>query len=216
MDIFRPPTPPPVSAPPPEAAPTPPKPTSAGAMRSLLLGGVLPVVVFTILEEKYGTLWGLVGGMILGVGEIANEWRTQRKVDTITWIGNGLLIGMGLISLFTSEGLWFKLQPAILELFMAGLLIGSVLIKKPFLAMMAEKQNMFAQVPEQFHQVFRKRFSGMTFRIGVFFLLHAALATWAAVYWSTRAWAILKGVGFTGSMVLYMVVEMFFIRRKLR
>lgn len=200
----------------PPPPPEPPKPSQAGALRSLLLGGVLPVVVFTILEEKYGTLWGLVGGMILGVGEIANEWRIQRRVDTITWIGNGLLIGMGLISLFTSEGLWFKMQPAILEAFMAALLIGSVLIKKPFLAMMAEKQNMFAQVPPPLHDVFRKRFGGMTFRIGVFFLLHAALATYAALYWSTRDWAILKGIGFTGSMIAYMVIEMFMIRRNLR
>lgn len=190
-------------------------PSQAGALRSLLLGGVLPVIVFTVLEEKYGTLWGLVGGMILGFGEIANEWRTQRKVDTITWIGNGLLIGMGLISLFTSEGLWFKLQPAILEAFMAVLLIGSVIVGKPFLALMAEKQNMYAQIPEPLHPVFRSRFKGMTFRIGIFFLLHAILATWAAVEWSTRAWALLKGVGFTASMILYMLVEMLFLRRKL-
>lgn len=193
-----------------------PKPTQSGAMRSLFLGGILPVIVFTILEEKYGTLWGLVGGMILGVGEIANEWRMQRKIDTITWIGNGLLIGMGCLSLFTNEGVWFKLQPAILEAFMGTLLIGSVLIKKPFLSMMAEKQNMFMQVAEPLRPVFREKFSGMTFRIGIFFLLHAILATWAAFHWSTRDWALLKGIGFTGSMILYMVVEMFVIRRSLR
>lgn len=185
---------------------------SGGQIKSLLLGGILPVVVFTVLEEKYGTLWGLVGGMILGGGEIVYEWVSRKKVDTITWIGNGLLIGMGIFSLWTNEGIWFKLQPAIIEAFMAVVLIGSVILGKPFMAMMAEKQKMFDQVPAELHEVFRKNFSGMTFRIGVFFLIHAALATWAALYWSSKAWALLKGVGFTGSMILYMVAEVFVMR----
>lgn len=186
---------------------------SGSQLKSLFLGGILPVIVFTVLEEKYGTLWGLVGGMVFGIGEILYEWFSRRKVDTITWIGNGLLIAMGVFSLWTNEGIWFKLQPAIIEVFMAVVLIGSVFLKKPFMSMMAEKQNLFAQLPPEFHDTFRKGFSGMTFRIGIFFLLHAGLAAWAALYWSTRAWAILKGVGFTVSMIVYMAVEVFLIRR---
>jgi intracellular septation protein len=182
----------------------------------LLLGGVLPVVIFTVVEEVYGTWWGLIAGMVFGVGEILWEKISQKRVDPITWIGNGLILVLGGVSLFTKEGVWFKLQPAILETAMALLLIGSVLIGKPFLVLMANKQKLFDRVPEPVKPFLKDAFKGFTFRLGIFFLLHAALATWAALHWSTRAWAILKGVGFTLTLVAYMFAEMVVLRRSLR
>jgi intracellular septation protein len=55
----------------------------------------------------------------------------------------------------------------------------------------------------------------MTLRIGVFFALHAALAAWAALCWSTTAWAALKGVGFTLSMLVYVVAETVLLRYRI-
>ena len=75
---------------------------------------------------------------------------------------------------------------------------------------------MFAKFPPELAEPIRAKMSGMTVRIGIFFLLHAALATWAALHWSTQAWVFLKGFGFTGSMVVYMIVEALFLRRGIR
>ena len=58
------------------------------ALRTLLLGGVLPVVAFTIIEETAGILWGLVAGMGFGVAEIIWEWRSRHRVETMTWASN--------------------------------------------------------------------------------------------------------------------------------
>lgn len=185
-----------------------------GRMRSLFFGGLLPVIAYSLVEEYYGVKWGLVTGMVLGIGEIVYEKTKNGKVEAITWIGNGLLLGMGTISLFTGEGIWFKLQPAIIELGMAMFLILSVLMKKPLLVLMAEKQRMFDRYTEEGKRFFEEAFAGMTLRIGIFFLLHAALATWAALEWSTRAWALLKGVGFTGTVLVYMAAEVLLLRRK--
>lgn len=193
-----------------ETPPIPPPQTPKAQALSLFFGGLLPVVFFTIVEEKYGTIAGLMAGMIFGVGEIAYELIKYKKVNTITWIGNGMLLGLGAISLFTNEGYWFKLQPAIFELFFFGLLLGSWLMKKPFLLVMSEKQN--PHMPA----VIKQKMSGVTLRLSFFFLLHAALATYAAFYWSTEAWALLKGVGLTVSMVVYMVMEGFYLRRGLK
>ncbi len=176
-------------------------------MRSILIGGLLPVIIYTVVEEYGGILWGLICGMIFGIGEILFEWRKYGKVEAMTWIGNGMLIGLGGISLFTGTGIWFKLQPAIIEAVMAGVLLVSVFMGKPLLAVMAKKQGL--PVPENI-------FRGVTIRIAIFFLLHAVLASYAALYWSTRAWAFLKGVGFTVSFLLYMVGEGFFLRSRIR
>lgn len=185
-------------------------------LRSLLIAGLLPVIAFTIIEEKYGVLWGLVAGMVFGVGEIAFEWFRHKRVSGVTLAGNGLLLTLGVVSLLTQEGIWFKLQPALIEGAFALLLIGSVVWGKPLLVVLMQKQGVFEKVPVEAHGFLRARFAGLTFRVGVFFGLHAAIATWAAFYWSTTAWATLKGLGFTLSLFAYMGLEMLLMRRQAR
>lgn len=193
------------------------------AMQSLLIAGILPVIAFTVIEEKFGTVAGLIAGMILGVGEIIWEWRKQGRVEPMTWGGNGLLLILGAVSLISQEGIWFKLQPALIEGAMAVALWGSVIAGKPMMALFMDKvlkqqQGIsLAEMKERSPKghVISNALRGLTLRIGLFFALHCGLAVWAALYWSTTAWAILKGVGFTGSMILYMVAESFLLRYRL-
>lgn len=189
----------------------PPKPETPRAKAlSLLFGGLLPVIAFTVIEEKYGIIAGLIAGMIFGVGEIIYELVTVRKVSGLTWAGNGLLLLLGGVSLISSEGIWFKLQPALMEAGMFVFLFGGWALKKPFLVLMLQKQN--PQAPEFLF----KRMSGMTLRLSLFMLAHSALATWAAFSWSTEAWALLKGVGLTVSLIVYMLIEILWMRRQLQ
>lgn len=184
--------------------------------RVVLFGGVLPVAAFTVAEMYYGIFWGLIVGMAFGTGEIIYEWVRHRKVDAITWIGNGLILVLGGLSLLAQDGLWFKMQPAILEVAMAIFLLGSYLLNKPFLILIADKQNLFQKMPSVVQPFMRAQFTAFTFRLSLFFFFHAGLATWAALEWSTKNWALLKGVGFTTSMVVYMFVEVLLIRWRLR
>lgn len=186
------------------------------ALKTFLLGGLLPVIIFTVVEEYFGTLWGLAAGLAFGVGEILHEWIRHKHVETMTWVGNGVLLVLGGISLFTREGIWFKLQPAILEAVTGVMLITSVAMGNPFLTMMAKKQKMLEKFPQHMAPVFEKVMKSLTVRLSVFFFAHAALAVYAALYWSTRAWALLKGVGFTVSMILYLFLEVFWMRGRMR
>lgn len=183
-------------------------------LRSLLLGGLLPVVLFTVIEETFGIVWGLVAGMGSALIEVVWEWRRQGKVDPITWFGSGAMLVLGGISLLTREGVWFRLQPALLEALMAGALLGSLLLGRPLLTAMARKQGVLAQVPAQALPAFESRMRGLTFRVGLFFAVHAGLAVWAALAWSVRAWAFLKGVGFTVSFFVYLGLEVWVMRRR--
>ncbi|AHZ85191.1 intracellular septation protein A [Bdellovibrio bacteriovorus] len=180
-----------------------PKKTAAG----LFFGGLLPVIAFTLIEEYYGIIPGLIAGMIFGLGEIIWELYRHKKVQKITWIGNGMLLGLGAISLISSEGIWFKLQPAFMEGAFAIVLWGSLIVKKPLLVYLAEQQG------QQFPEIIKSRMAGITFRTGVFFAIHAVLATWAALEWSTTNWALLKGLGLTVSFILYLVIEAVLLRR---
>lgn len=177
------------------------------AALSFFFGGLLPVIAFTVIEEKYGVIAGLIAGMVFGFGEILFELIRHRKVATMTWIGNGLLLVLGGISLISSEGLWFKLQPAIMEGAFAIAMWGSCLIKKPLLVFLAEKQGQ--QLPEPI----KKKLGGVTLRTGFFFAIHTGLAIWAALEWTTTNWALLKGLGLTFSFIVYLGAEVFYLRR---
>lgn len=175
---------------------------------ALIFGGLLPVIAFTLIEEKYGIIAGLIAGMIFSIGEIIYEYVTVKKVSTVTWVGSGLILFLGGVSLISSDGIWFKLQPALLEFGFFVFLLGSWLMKKPFLVLMIEKQN-----PEA-PKFLKNQMSGMTLRLSIFMLLHGMIATWAAFDWSTEAWALLKGVGLTVSMIVYMILEILWARKK--
>lgn len=184
------------------------KPSPKKQGLALIFGGLLPVIAFTLIEEKYGIIAGLIAGMVFSIGEIIYEYLTAKKVSAITWIGSGLILFLGGVSLISSDGIWFKLQPALLEFGFFVFLLGSWLIKKPFLVLMIEKQNPEAPA------FIKNQMSGMTLRLSLFMLLHAIIATWAAFDWSTEAWAILKGVGLTVSMIIYMILEILWARKK--
>jgi intracellular septation protein len=187
---------------------TPPNPKQVAL--SFFFAGLLPVIAFTVIEETYGTVAGLIAGLIFGCGEIIYEWFRYRKISKITWFGNGLLIGLGLISLISSEGIWFKLQPAIMEAAFSLALWGSLLTKKSLLQWMMEMQG---QNPPP---LILPRLKGLCFRLGGFFMGHALLATWAAFAWSSQNWALLKGLGLTISFVVYLVLEGLWIRRSIK
>jgi len=186
------------------------------SIRALLLAGIIPVIVFTVVEEYYGTTWGLLCGMVFGVGEIIYEKVKNGKVEAMTWGGNALLLVLGGVSLLTTDGIWFKLQPALLEAVMAVILIGSVLLGKPFLLLMAQKQKALPPPESPATPLIIAAYKGLTFRIGLFFLAHTVLAVWAALHWSTRNWALLKGVGFTASLFAYIFIEAILLRRRIR
>ena len=193
------------------------RPLPKGQLRTLLLGGIFPVLLFTVIENYLGIAWGLAAGMLFGVGEILWEHRMQGKVDALTWGGNGILLFLGGISLITQEGVWFKLQPAFIEGVMAGVLWVSVGVNRPLLLILVQKQgglpqNLSTGLRPGLQECVQKAFRGLTLRLGIFFCLHGVLAVWAALNWSTTAWALLKGVGFTLSLVVYLVVESFVLR----
>jgi intracellular septation protein len=94
-------------------------------------------------------------------------------------------------------------------------------MKKPILLLMLQKQGSLpADGDESLRpgaaEVLRQGFSALTLRMGVFFALHCGLAVWAALDWSTGAWALLKGVGLTVSLLVYMVAESLILRYRLK
>ncbi len=181
-------------------------PSRASMLQSFLVGGLLPVVVFTIVESIHGTKGGLIAGVLFGAGELAYEYIRFKKVQWITIVGNALVILLGALSLFEENTTLFKLQPAILIFLMAILLLGSSAIKKPFLVELSKKQ--MPNLPE----LAKRRLAGMNIRMGFCFIALGVLSVHAAYAWSTAAWAFLKGFGTPLALALYIGAEVLYIR----
>ncbi|MBX3040749.1 MAG: septation protein IspZ [Bdellovibrionaceae bacterium] len=177
---------------------------------SLFWGGLVPIIAFTVIEDQYGTWWGLIAGLVFAFGEMAFEFQRTRKISRLTLISSCLLIGLGLVSLWTDDGIWFKLQPALFEGFFALALWASLFFKQNLIEWMAAAQGQ--PLPEPARPFMR----GLTFRMGLFFAVQAGLATWAAFAWSTQAWALLKGVGILIFLALYMGLEFLLLRHRFR
>jgi intracellular septation protein len=173
---------------------------------TLLFGGLLPVIAFTVIEDRYGIIWGAIAGITFGIGETLYEKIRFKKVSKMTWITNGFILFLGGISIIAQDGIWFKLQPALIEFILCFFLWGSLVAKKPLLMKIAEAQGQNLNTRSQ------SILHGLTFRLGLFFFVQSLLATWAALQWTTEQWAWLKGAGLAISFILYMGTEFLVIR----
>lgn len=176
------------------------------AFRNLFLGGVLPVAAFAIVENFYGTVGGIVAGLAFGGAEVAWELWKHGKVQAITVASNGLVVVLGILSLWENDGTFFKMQPAIFMLVMAVVFLGSSVARKPFLVEAAKKQN--PDIPP----FVLERFRGVNVRVGFFFIALAGLSAWSAMRWTTAAWAMLKGIGLPALLAAYLLLEVLLIR----
>lgn len=177
-------------------------------LQAFFVGGVLPIIAFAVAENWYGVIGGIIAGVAFGVGEILYEYIRFRKIQKITIIGNLLVIGLGALSLFESNPVFFKLQPAILIFLFAALLLGSSLLRRPFLVEMSKKQ--MPDAPE----ILRKNLAAMNTRLGFALVILGLVSIHAAYFWSTAAWAFLKGIGAPIFLIAYMALEVLVARQK--
>jgi intracellular septation protein len=190
-----------------EATPNPPNNNLKNSARALFLGGVLPVIAFALVEEWYGTIGGLIAGILFGAGELAYEYFRFKKIQGVTIAGNALVIVLGGISLLDGSPIFFKLQPAILIFAFAGFMLISSVLKKPLLVEMSKKQ--MGEIPPEA----AARLAGLNVRIGFVLIAIGLISVHAAFYWSTTAWAFLKGIGAPAILFAYMGIEIFLMRR---
>lgn len=185
------------------------KENSPLSTKKQLILTLFPIILFTVVEERGGLQWALIFSIIYAIGEISWELWRFRRISGMTFFSNVMVVGLSLVSYYTQDGLWFKLQPAILEVVMAFMLIGSFVLKKPMLVIMMKQQG---------HQVTSEMsgfFGGLTFRLGLFFLGQAGIATFASIYCSTEVWAFLKSIGILIMMAVYMFIEIMVFKWKL-
>lgn len=152
------------------------------------LWAFFPLVVFYLIESRYGLKEGLIAAMAFSAAELAWHWLRFQKLERTVLFSGGLLFILGGLSLISEDERFVLYSPAIGDWVIAALLLYGVWRGRPLLTTLAA-----AQEPEVVSDPIRRRFlSGLTLRLGLNLGGHGAVCLWAANS-SREIWLFVSG-----------------------
>jgi len=151
--------------------------------------GFIPLLIFIIADEIFGTEIGLIAAIIVGVFEFAYYYLKHRLIEKFVLFDVGLIIVLGAVSIILDNDLFFKLKPALIETILLILLAIHAFSNKPLLIMVSKRYMKDISIDESQMGMIRKMARLMFFVI----FFHIALIGYAAYYLSTEAWAFISG-----------------------
>ncbi len=165
----------------------------------LALLGLLPLVVFAILDIFAGLNVAILGAIAVGLLEALWSWYRFGSVDQLTWISLGLIFGMGVISMRMKDARLFKFQPVVLALVFAATLAWFQWRGEPLLVQMLPR--VAAMMPDDMawmakDEMVIRRMARLDLFLIVSFVLHGAIVAWSALRRSTVQWVLWRALGF--------------------
>lgn len=151
--------------------------------------GFVPIFVFIIIDSFYGTTAGLITALISGVLYFFYYLIRFKRIEKMILLDTGLILLTGGVSLLFNDAIFFKLKPAIIEFIMTVLIGVHAFSNKPVLLEMGKRY--MADLPINKQQLYlMKQLSRLLFLV---FIVHTALITYSAFFWSDSAWAFVSG-----------------------
>ncbi len=175
-----------------------------------LLPGFIPIFIYIIIEEFYGTIEGLISAIIIGFIEITYFYIKDKNIDKFVLTDTLLIIFLGGISLGLDNPIFFKIKPAIIQIIISiiiglsafsrinivGIMTGKYLKKSNIDTYNIDKQDIQKSLKILFYIL----------------IIHSLLIFYSAFYMSDKAWA------FVSSILLYIIFGIFilyeFIKKK--
>lgn len=173
-----------------------------------LLFGVLPLVIFVLIDSFAGLKAGVISAVVFALLELAYTLYVYKTVDGITLGTLATVLIFGLLSYKTGSSLFFKLQPVVLGLFFGLVLLVMQFMGKPLLPLLMEKYQyilpaeMRARTSDPLFIALLKQ-SSLT--LGWGFLAHAGCVAYAVFYMSNWWWLAIRGIGVYVMMFAAMV-----------
>ena len=151
--------------------------------------GFIPLLIFIIADEFFGTTIGIIAAFIVGIIEFLYYFIRYRQIEKFVLFDVGLISALGAISIILANDVFFKLKPALVEGILVVLLGIHAFTNKPLLLLLGKRYLKDIQVNELQLGLMRK-----TTRLLFFLtLVHTVLILYAAYFLSTEAWAFISG-----------------------
>lgn len=168
-----------------------------------LLPGFLPIIVFIVVDEIWGTIYGLITAIAIGIIELVYGYIKERKIERFVLFDVGLIVALGVISIALDNDLFFKLKPGIISLMMTGL-IGFSAFSRHNLMLQMTRRYMKSIDMNTYHIWMMQQSMKRIFWL----LLVYSLATIASSFLSNDSlWKFLGSAGLFLIMGVYMAYE---------
>lgn len=178
-----------------------------------LLPGLLPLFIFILADEIWGTQVGLYVALGFGIGELLFYYIRDKKIDKFILLDTGLLLVLGVVSIALENDLFFKIKPALIEFIL--LLIIALSLWGPRNLIMTMSQRYLGEMRLNADQEKAMRMN----MIAMFWItaVHIILVLYSAKYMSGEAWAFISGglfyIFFAVYFCLLWVIKQLNIRR---
>ena len=169
----------------------------------------IPAAAYWILELYFTLEIALMGGMIIGVIEMAFEKKISGHVHTLSKLNVALILILGGVALVAQEGIWFKLQPTFTGVAVASFLAFQKWRNKSIMHQMLIDMRQPVPLPMELYKL-------IEWHLAVFLLGFAVFMGYVAVYQSTSRWIFWKTAGFYIVFGAFLFGEMIYLKWLLR
>jgi len=160
----------------------------------------LPQIVFWHLERNYTLQIAVLGSILVAFLEIFLEKIFTKSVHNLSKLNIVLIICLGFLSYQLNNGLWIKLNPAIVAI-LCGLFLFWLFNKNKKIDVIHPRQTFFSLAVKN-----------LTSHMGWFFLTYGLIIALFAFYSSTTAWLIFKAIGLYFLLLCFFMGELFWLR----
>ena len=175
-----------------------------------LLPGFIPLFVFILADEIWGTKTGLFVAIGIGVAEMFWVGFKEKRFDKFILFDTLLLVILGAVSILLDNDIFFKLKPGLIELILVAVLAVSAFSPVNIIGLMGQRYLKDAKFNEAQMEQMRKSLKYLFY----IFTAHTFLVFYATFYMSKAAWAFISGGLFYILFGVYFLIEFFRQKRK--
>lgn len=148
----------------------------------LLLGAILPLIAFVIVDAFAGPKAGIFTSIGFAIAWLMWSYHIAGDIDFLSLIEVGLIVSLGALSIKLRNSTIFKYQPVVVALTLALFVTAMNIFGEPIMLRMMPK--IIPLLPEPQQNILKSPESQMYFRqisfhMPILFLAHAALVYWA-------------------------------------
>lgn len=166
-----------------------------------ILPGLLPLVVFILADELFGTKIGLIIAIGVGLIQFIVIYLRDKYFDKFIILDTILILILGLISIILDNEIFFKLKPGIIQVIILVILAISAFSNKNIMLLMSQRYLQGIEIKEEQAKLLKRNML-ILFWI---FLFHTILVFYSAFFMSKQAWGFISGV------LLYLIIGIYFL-----
>ena len=154
-----------------------------------MLPGLIPLLIFILADEIWGTMVGLYVALAFGIAEFLFYYIKDKIIDRFILLDTLLLIVLGGISIAFENDLFFKIKPALIEAILLAVIAFS--LWGPRNIMMAMSERYMGEM--HLNSIQEKTMRNNMLAVFWITVLHIILVLFSAFYMSKEAWFFISG-----------------------